>query len=103
VLAIVPYTQVEVTERIGLWILASPILGVVLGIVGFLRVRREVKLLDQIRELYRRLQDSLFFKFHEDKKSGFGVWILLYIFLLIALATINTLLMYPLWIRPALY
>jgi hypothetical protein len=95
VLAVVPYTQDKVTERMGGWILAPPILGVVLAIVGFGRVRREVKLLDQLRELYRRLQDSLFFKFHGDRKCRFGEWVLFYILVLIALATINALLLYP--------
>jgi hypothetical protein len=90
VLAIIPYTQVAVMKRIGAGILAPPILGFVLALVGFIRVLRELEQLDHIRVLYRRLQDSLFYQFHPEK-SSFRLWILFYIFILMVLAAINVL------------
>lgn len=38
VLAIIPYTQKEVMDEIGPWILAPSILGVVLAIAGYLEL-----------------------------------------------------------------
>jgi hypothetical protein len=91
VLAIIPYTQVEIMKRLGGWILVPPFLGFVLALVGFLRVRREVKLLDHVRGLYRPLQDSLFYEFHGDETSTFGRWVLIYIGILTVLAALNIL------------
>ena len=89
VLAIIPYTQGAVMKRIGLWILVPPFLGFGLAIFGFLRVRSELKQLDHIRDLYRPLQDSLFYEFHGDKGSTFGTWALIYIGILTLLALVN--------------
>jgi hypothetical protein len=102
VLAVIPYTQVMVMNRIGVWILAPPIIGVVLGVVGFFRLKRELELFDHIRDLYRPLQDSLFPEFpefHGDKKSRFKIWILVYIGLLTLLAAFNVPVTYFWWIR----
>jgi hypothetical protein len=55
VLAIIPYTQQEIMNKIGIWILAPSILGVVLAIVGLIRVDRELRQLNHIRNLYRPL------------------------------------------------
>ena len=97
VLAIIPYTQVEVMKRLGGWILVPPFLGFVLAMMGFFRVRREVKLLDHIRGLYRPLQDSLFYEFHGDETSTFGRWVLIYIGILTVLAALNILLIDVCW------
>jgi hypothetical protein len=89
VLAIIPYTQVEVMQRIGVWILVPPFLGVVLAIFGFRRVRIELKQLDHIRDLYRPLQDSLFYEFYGDEGSTFGKYVQAYIIFLTLLAAGN--------------
>jgi hypothetical protein len=68
VLAIIPYTQVAVIDRIGWWILAPPFLGGVLAAVGSIRVDRELRQLDHIRDLYRAIQDSLFYTYHGGKQ-----------------------------------
>lgn len=105
VLAVIPYTQNEVTDTLGRWILAPPILGVVLAIIGFVRVRRELGLLHNIRKLNRSIQNRLFYKFHDDEKStflgkllAFNTQIQGYIIILIVLAVINVLLIAFCWI-----
>jgi hypothetical protein len=97
VLAIIPYTQIAVMKRIGLWILGPPFLGFVLAIFGFFRVHSELKQLDHIRDLYRPLQDSLFYVFHGDKGSTFGIYVRLYIIFLSLLAALNILLIDNCW------
>ncbi len=96
-LAVIPYTQDEVTQKLKWWILAPPILGVVLGLFGFLRLWRELRHLDRIRYLYRLTQDKLFFGSPRGK-SKFTMFVLLYIVFLIALAVINVLLIAFCWI-----
>lgn len=100
-LAVIPYTQLEVMRWLGAWILAPPILGVVLAIGGYFRVRNELKILDNIRDLYRPLQYSLFYKFDEDNGSAFGQFVRFYIVFLAVLAAINILLIDFCWL-PAL-
>jgi hypothetical protein len=101
VLAIIPYTQETVMNEIGIWILAPPILGVGLAIFGWLRVHHELILLNHIRNLYRPLQDSLFYDFHGDKKSWFGAYVRAYLGFLIVLALINILFISTCWIPEA--
>jgi hypothetical protein len=98
VLAIIPYTQETVMHEIGRWILAPSMLGVMLAIVGFFRVDSELRLLNHIRNLYRPLQDSLFYDFHRDKKSWFGAYVRTYIGVLVVLASINILFISNCWI-----
>jgi hypothetical protein len=92
VLAIIPYTQVAVIDRIGEWIVAPPVLGVVLAIVGSVRVDSELRQLDHIRDLYRALQDNLFYTFYGGKQSTFTRHVRIYFLFLTLFAAINTLL-----------
>jgi hypothetical protein len=68
VLGIIPYTQGKVIDQIGMWIIVSPIFGVALASIWSHRLDSELKHLDRIRDLYRPLQDSLFYKAHEVTK-----------------------------------
>jgi hypothetical protein len=90
VLGIIPYTQDKLVNAIPhWWILVPPILGVILALVWSLRVRGELRQLDHIRDLYRPLQDSLFYKFHEGTKSWFSIKIMIYLCTVTAVAVLN--------------
>jgi hypothetical protein len=62
-LGIIPYTQSQLIEGLGeflsLGVLAPPLLGAVLALVGFNRIRHELKQLAYIWGHYRPLQDHL--------------------------------------------
>ena len=98
VLAIIPYTQEKVMNVISSWVLVPSGLGVVLAIFGLIRVDRELRQLNHIRNLYRPLQDSLFFDFHRGKNSWFGAFVRIYISGLIVLASMNILFISNCWI-----
>jgi hypothetical protein len=89
VLAIIPYTQVAVIDRIGWWILAPPFLGGVLAAVGSIRVDRELRQLDHIRDLYRAIQDSLFYTYHGGKQSTFSKHVRIYLIVIALFAMFN--------------
>jgi F0F1-type ATP synthase assembly protein I len=89
VLGIIPYTQDKVVNAIHWGILVPPILGVILAVVWSLRVKLELRHLDHIRDLYRPLQDSLFYKFHEDAKSTFSQHIRFYLCAVTVFAVFN--------------
>jgi hypothetical protein len=97
VLSIIPYTQETVVSKIHGWILAPPILGVGLAVFGLLRVDRELRQLNHVRNLYRPLQDSLFYDFHKGKTSWFGAFVRTYIIVLIMLAALNILFIWGCW------
>jgi hypothetical protein len=87
---IIPYTQDKLVNAIPhWWILVPPILGVILALVWSLRVRGELRQLDHIRDLYRPLQDSLFYKFHEGTKSWFSIEIMIYLCTVTVVAVLN--------------
>jgi hypothetical protein len=92
VLAVIPYTQGNVIGQIGRWIIVSPIFGVALAVIWSYRAKSELKHLDHIRNLYRPLQDSLFYPFPGDRKpSAFSKHIKVYLGIVIALAGLNVL------------
>jgi hypothetical protein len=101
-LAVIPYTQKNVMDTIGAWILVPPILGVGLGTLVLLRVWQELDLLDHIRKLYRPLQDSLFVEFHKTRKSRipitFSRSVRFYLGALTGLAVINVLVVGRFWL-----
>jgi hypothetical protein len=74
-----------------------PILGVGLAVFGLLRVDRELRQLNHVRNLYRPLQDSLFYDFHKGKTSWFGAFVRTYIIVLILLAALNILFIWGCW------
>jgi F0F1-type ATP synthase assembly protein I len=95
VLGIIPYTQDKLVNTIpSWWILVPPLLGVILALVWSLRVRGELRQLDHIRDLYRPLQDSLFYKFHEDTKSTFSKHIRFYLCAVTVFAVFNVVFSY---------
>jgi len=98
VLGIIPYTQDKVVNAIHWGILVPPILGVILALVWSLRVKCELRHLDHIRDLYRPLQDSLFYKFHEGEgaKSTFSKHIRFYLCAVAVFAEFNVVFSY--WI-----
>jgi hypothetical protein len=100
-LGIIPYTQSQIITRLrelswwilpsgvlSLWILAPPILGVVLALIGFRRIRRELKHLDYIWDHYRPLQGHLLDCF-PAKGTDFPRDIKIYTGTLAAVAVVN--------------
>lgn len=102
-LSTIPYVNTEIVIFVCRWIIIAPILGVCYGVMGFFKLRGELKLLNHIRNLYRRLQNKMTIVFHEvDNKSGFSLYVSTYIFILNLLAIINVVLILFVWIPKVL-
>jgi hypothetical protein len=103
-LGIIPYTQSDLITRLGVlwwWILAPPILGAVLALIGFNRIQHELKHLDHIWDHYRPLQGHLI-DCLPAKGKDFPRDIKIYTGTLAAVAVVNILLVFLLLSRTQL-
>jgi hypothetical protein len=57
---VVPYLEEGIAEELGYWILALPSIGVALALFGWVRLRRELDILDKVRDEHRRLHPDLY-------------------------------------------
>ena len=87
-LGLVPYLEAKVPRNLGYWLLSPPILAIALIILGMLRMRRELLLLDQVRKLYRKRQHSLY-GWHIEPHTSFNKHVLFYLLFLLLLAIVN--------------
>lgn len=101
-LGIIPYIKTEIVETVDYWTVIPPLLSIIFSVLGFIQLRRELRLLDHIRNLYRSLQDSITFPFHKGNKGSFRISILIYASFLIAAAILNTYSINEKWIPEVL-
>lgn len=87
-LSILPYLDKDFTEKAKALVIFTPLIGILFAILGSLRLHRELKLLDRIRGLYRKFQNTLVIP--ELKiKSTFTLEAMIYILLLTSLSIFN--------------
>jgi hypothetical protein len=98
ILAIIPYTQVQITERVGRWLVILPIVGVALTVLGIIRLYREMKILGKLRERHRAINYPSFGMEYQNEGSHFTRDILMYLACLLILQIINVILLLSLWI-----
>ena len=68
-MGIIPNLKLNIIEKLTYWILETPLLSIVLGVVSFIKLDSELKLLDHTRKLNRPLQDRITIPHHNDKKA----------------------------------
>jgi len=56
---VIPYIRADITDSVGLWILALPALALVLVLFSISRMRSELGILDKIRALHRKRQGKV--------------------------------------------
>lgn len=56
---VIPYIRTDITDSVGLWILALPALALVLVLFSISRMKSELGILDKIRALHRERQGKL--------------------------------------------
>jgi hypothetical protein len=57
---IIPYIRPNITDLVGLWILALPLLAVILVVFSISRLKRELGILDKIRKAHRDRQGRVY-------------------------------------------
>ena len=57
---IIPYIRKDITEQVGLWILALPCLAIILVLFSISRMNRELEILGKIRKAHRERQGKLY-------------------------------------------
>ena len=57
---VVPYIEEGIANKLGYWILALPSIGVSLALFGWMRLRREQRILDRVRKEHRELHPKLY-------------------------------------------
>jgi hypothetical protein len=78
-LAVIPFTNVEVANSLGYWIVALPALGFALTLFSMRRMSKELDLLDMVRRRHRELQSVLQRINHEEERSSFSQDVKLYL------------------------
>jgi hypothetical protein len=95
-LSIVPYLHDKAVCALDYIIIMSPILGVGLSGFGFLRLIKEIKRMDLVRDKYRKRQSD---KFQFPKlKSSFQIHVIVYLVFLLLLAVGNIAVVLLAWI-----
>ena len=56
---IIPYIQPDITKSVGIWIVALPLLAIILVVFSMSRLKRELEILDKIRTAHRQRQGKI--------------------------------------------
>jgi hypothetical protein len=86
---VVPYIEEGIANQLGYWILALPSIGVTLAVFGWLRLRREQDLLDDLRNRHRELHPNLYRLKASYKGDSFNRHTDLYLLSLAILGLVN--------------
>jgi hypothetical protein len=93
--SVVPYIKTEIMAKLGIFMIMLPIVALGLAVLGFYRIRGELKLFDKIKQKYRELQQRELGIAHDppgsftrDVRRYMGLLILLAVFNLIYVALV---------------
>ena len=93
ILSIVPYVNIklicELPYPTGCVFIIPPIIGMGLWLLGFLRIKKEMKLLKKVKKLHRKRQKELF-KFEFKKNNDFKEHVNHYLIIFLGLYCIHT-------------
>ena len=56
---VIPYIRLDITESVGLWIVALPFLAIILVVFAMSRLKRELEILAKIRTAHRERQGKI--------------------------------------------
>lgn len=89
-ISIIPYILPDKAEdKVGVFIIVLPFIGVVLSIICTSRISRECELLDEIRKKHREFHENSYTITYKDKSSSFTRDVKVYFYSLILLALLN--------------
>ena len=98
ILSIVPYTDTDIAKSLGYWIVSLPALGIVLAVFSLLRMSKELKVLDSIKNKHRVLQQGLFNIDYKNSTSTFSRDVKIYLLGLLLLSIIDIVAIIFVWI-----
>ena len=102
VMAVIPYSTERVVKALGWLVLASPLLGILLVGFGMLRLRRELRLLQVVKDVHRARQrlihPDLLNREDIDERGSFDLHVWLYLWALFALGVLNLWVLWAKWI-----
>ena len=90
--SIIPYLpDTKIGGKIGHFLIALPIIGLVLGIISAIRIARECDILDRIREEHRKFHKKMYKISYDDlvKPSRFTWDVIIYFIFLIILGALS--------------
>jgi hypothetical protein len=97
-ISVAPYLNPALAESLGIWLLALPLLGTLLAIVGLKRLSAEHKLLDLVREKHRCLHKETYRTDYRSMKETFRRDTVTYLGLLVLLGVVNFLVVLFVWL-----
>jgi hypothetical protein len=98
VIYIVPYIRDDVAGKLQYWIIVVPLIGIALTLFGLVRLRRELDLLDPIRNKHRELHRSLYDMDSGGGKESFKLHATIYMAALVALGIVNIFVIWRVWL-----
>ena len=93
-ISVIPYVEQDVAKKLHGWIVALPVIGMALTVFGWLRLSKELDLLDTIRGTHRALQGLTY----PHGKDSFRPQALAYLFCLLLLGGLNIDVVLALWL-----
>jgi hypothetical protein len=88
-ISVVPYLEENIADELGRWILVLPSIGVALALFGWLRLRREQAILDQVRKRHHELHPRLYGGEAGSDGGSFKLHTDLYLLALVILGLLN--------------
>jgi hypothetical protein len=98
IVSVIPYVEKDLARELDVWIVAPPAVGLFLAVLGLLRVRSELRLLETIRGKHRALHGAYYDISYDDCESTFERDMMTYLVLLAVLAFANILVIIFHWL-----
>jgi hypothetical protein len=100
-LSIIPYLNNAIITEAKHLVIFTPLIAIAISVIGAIRLSGELKLLDKIRYIHRKLQNAQFIEeIHTKKeikelgaKSKFTIHVKMYMFFLTCLSILNFIIM----------
>jgi hypothetical protein len=97
-ISVVPYLEKDIANELGRWILVLPSIGVALAFFGWLRLRKEQAILDEVRKRHRELHPTLYGVEAESDGRSFKLHTDLYLLTLVIVGLLNVGVIVRVWL-----
>lgn len=97
-LGAVPYLRADIGQQLGVWILATPLLGSLLSVIALSLMHFELALFARIVAAHRRQQERHCGIRHDAPSAFFRYLVMLYVGALCLISLANVLVVWRLWL-----